>query len=129
MARHDQHGADRAAAALPDRMARLTRRPGAPEIHYESAAPPSRGSRKEPGERPASYIPWPIRLVLKLLVTAAVMLGVTYGPGYLNCRRLREEGGFFYGMTMPACTRQATLDRISTMQHQFEDVARAIGAH
>ncbi len=36
---------------------------------------------------------------------------------------------FYYGMTVAACTRQTAYGQIGAAQKQFEDIARAIGAH
>lgn len=121
-------------AVLPDRMARVVGKPrleAAPvrdeaPAHYERARPTR---EREPGEKASSYIPWPLRLVLKLALSAALFFGVTVGPSFLDCRKRKEVGDFFYGMTVAACTRQGTHEQIATMQRQLEDVARALGNH
>ncbi|MFE1598430.1 hypothetical protein [Methylobacterium sp. ID0610] len=122
MERHSRSGSGRPPGLLPDRVAQVSGRPAeASGVRYERA--PS-----APTERVGSYIPWPLRLALKLGLALAVMAGGLFGPSFLDCRKRREEGGFYYGVTMGACTRQGTFDQIAMMQRRLEDVARAIGA-
>ncbi|MGY2047550.1 hypothetical protein [Methylobacterium sp. JK268] len=112
-------------AAMPERVSRPA--PRASDIHYE-VSPPTREERPQ-RERAFSYVPWPLRLLVKMVVTSAVMAGGLFGPAFLDCRKLREDGGFFHGVTMTACTRQSTYERIATMQQQFETLARVLASH
>ncbi|MFH6782287.1 MULTISPECIES: hypothetical protein [Methylobacterium] len=79
-------------------------------------------------ERTFSYLPWPVKLLLKFGLFAAVMSSIFVLPNYLDCRNQQESGMFYYGMTVSACTRQNVYGQIGTTQKRFEDIARAIGA-
>ncbi|AWB25501.1 hypothetical protein DA075_32010 [Methylobacterium currus] len=86
-------------------------------------APPAR--RKK--ERAFSYLPWPVRLFVKLGFPFIVLLTVFVLPNYLDCRNRHDAGLFFHGMTVAACTRQALYGQIGATQKRFEDIAHAVG--
>ncbi len=77
-------------------------------------------------ERAASYLPWPVKLVLRLGLVVAGLLAVFVLPNYLDCRGQRDSGMFYYGMTVTACTRQTVYGQIGATQQRFEDIARAV---
>ncbi|OAS26857.1 hypothetical protein [Methylobacterium platani] len=79
-------------------------------------------------ERAFSYLPWPVKLVLKLGLFALAMVSVFVLPNYLDCRGQRDSGLFYHGMTVSACTRQTVYGQIGSTQKRFEDIARAIGS-
>ena len=88
-----------------------------------------RAVREAPAEKPMSYVPWPLRLLVRFGITAAVLAVVALGPGYFDCRQRREAGLLYYGVTMGACTRHATWEHVGNLQRRFETIARAVGAH
>lgn len=112
----------------PDRFGRAagTARP-APEARAQAQVS-YRSVRETPAEKPISYVPWPLRVLVRTAVTAALLAAVTIGPGYVDCRQRRDAGLMFYGMTMGACTRQATWEHVGRLQRHFDDIARAIRA-
>ncbi|MGE7414318.1 hypothetical protein [Methylobacterium tarhaniae] len=79
-------------------------------------------------ERVSSYLPWPVKLVLKLGLLVAGFVAVVVLPNYLDCRGQRDAGLFYYGMSVTTCTRQTIYGQIGTTQKRFEDIARAIAA-
>ncbi|WP_128566336.1 hypothetical protein [Methylobacterium crusticola] len=81
-------------------------------------------------QRPArvSFLPWGLRLFLKLGFAGFTLLSIFVLPNYLDCRSQRDTGAFYYGMTVSACTRQNVWNQIGNTQRQFETVARAVGA-
>ncbi|MET7246556.1 hypothetical protein ABZT49_24675 [Methylobacterium sp. EM32] len=78
-------------------------------------------------ERIFSYLPWPVKLVLRLGLLVAGLLAVFVLPNYLDCRGQRDAGMFYYGMTVTACTRQTVYNQIGATQKRFEEIARALG--
>ncbi len=80
-------------------------------------------------ERAFAYLPWPVRLLLKLGLPILGLFVVFVLPNYLDCRNQHESGQFFRGVTVAACTRQSLDGQIQSTQRRFEDIARAIGAH
>lgn len=78
-------------------------------------------------ERISSYLPWPMKLALRLGLVVAGLFAVFVLPHYLDCRSQRDSGLFYYGMTVATCTRQTAYGQIGAAQRQFEDIARAIG--
>lgn len=79
-------------------------------------------------ERAVSYLPWPVKLLLRFGVFAAIVLSIFVLPNYLDCRNQQGSGMFYYGMTVSACTRQNVYGQINSTQQRFEDIARAIGS-
>jgi len=79
-------------------------------------------------ERTFSYLPWPVKLMLKFGLLAAVTLSIFVLPNYLDCRNQQDSGMFYYGMTVSACTRQNVYGQIGSTQKRFEEIARAIGS-
>ena len=97
---------------------------GPGNIRIVISRPPSAPKR----ERVVSYLPWPVRLFVKLGLPILGLLAVFVLPNYLDCRNQREAGLSFHGMTVGACTRQSLDDQIRATQRRFEDIARAVGA-
>ncbi|MCF4127591.1 hypothetical protein [Methylobacterium sp. SyP6R] len=95
------------------------------DIRIVIARPPA-----EPGrERAFAYLPWPVRLLLKLGLPILGLFAVFVLPNYLDCRKQQAAGLSFHGMTVGACTRQSLDDQIRGTQKRFEDIARAVVAH
>ncbi len=107
-------------------IGRLDRGPGREpvDIRIIVSAAPARSAR----ERASAYLPWPVRLVLRLGLPAFVLFMVFVLPNYLDCRTRHGSGQFFHGMTVAACTRQTVSGQIDETHKRFEDIARAIGA-
>lgn len=101
---------------------RLDRDRGHGAIRIVVSAPPGR-----PKERAFSYLPWPVRLVVKLGLPILALLTVFVLPNYLDCRNRHDTGLFFHGMTVAACTRQTLYGQIGATQKRFEDIAHAVG--
>ncbi len=102
---------------------RLDRDRGPGAIRIVVSAPPARQNK----ERVFSYLPWPVRLFVKLGLPIIVLLSVVVLPNYLDCRNRHDAGLFFHGMTVAACTRQTVYGQIGATQKRFEDIARAVG--
>ncbi|TNC13500.1 hypothetical protein FF100_11985 [Methylobacterium terricola] len=96
------------------------------DIRIVVSAPPAGREKKE---RASAYLPWPVRLTLKLGLPLVVVLAIVVLPNYLGCRGQHDSGMFFYGITVSACTRQTISDQIAGTQRRFEAIARAVGAH
>lgn len=80
-------------------------------------------------ERASSYLPWPVKLVLRLGLFVLALVSIFVLPNYVDCRSQHSSGMFYHGMTVSACTRQNVYGQIGDTQRQFENIARAIGAH
>ncbi len=93
------------------------------DIRIVVSGPPAAPKR----ERVVSYLPWPVRLFLKLGLPILGLFAVFVLPNYLDCRNQHDSGFFFHGMTVGACTRQSLDGQIRTTQRRFEELARAIG--
>ncbi|MGF3022464.1 hypothetical protein ACQVP2_06515 [Methylobacterium aquaticum] len=103
----------------------VSRGEGGGDIRIIVSAPPVDDTR----ERALSYVPWPIKLVMKLVLPVGVLLGIVVLPNYLDCRHQHDVGMFFHGMTVAACTRQSVYGQIGATQKRFEEIARAIAVH
>ncbi|MGX7705843.1 hypothetical protein [Methylobacterium sp. Gmos1] len=91
-------------------------------IRIVVSAPPARRQK----ERAFSYLPWPVRLLVKLGLPVLVLLAVVVLPNYLDCRGRFGAGQFFHGMTVSACTRQTVYGQIDATRERFEAIARAV---
>ncbi len=102
---------------------RLDRDRGHGAIRIVASPPPA----TQPKERAFSYLPWPVRLFVKLGLPILALLTVFVLPNYLDCRNRHDAGLFFHGMTVAACTRQTVYGQIGATQKRFEDIAHAVG--
>ncbi|QRE76110.1 hypothetical protein [Methylobacterium aquaticum] len=98
---------------------------GRGDIRIVISGPPAAPKR----ERVVSYLPWPVRMFLKLGLPVLGFLAVFVLPNYLDCRNQQASGLYFHGMTVAACTRQSLDGQVRATQKRFEDLARAVGAH
>ena len=123
---------DLAGGIPPDRFGRVSGTARSPQDARAQDARTEvsyRAVREVPAEKPMSYVPWPLRLLVRFGITASVLAVVALGPGYFDCRQRREAGLLYYGVTMGACTRHATWEHVGNLQRRFETIARAVGAH
>lgn len=92
------------------------------DIRIIVSAPPARRRT----ERAFSYLPWPVRILVKLGLPALVLFALLVLPNYLDCRSRHDASQFFHGMTVSACTRQTVYGQIDATQKRFQDIARAV---